>query len=53
MKRKPLKQQGLLRLKPLLRTAGLTGGGGGGCEGVWGGVGGGGHNVGLGTDRQT
>lgn len=40
MKRKPLKQQGLLRLKPLLRTAGLTGGGGGGSERVWGGVGG-------------
>lgn len=52
MKRKPLKQQGLLRLKPLLRTVGLTGGGGGGCEGVWGGRGVGGTLCGT-RYRQT
>lgn len=57
MKRKPLKQRGLLRLKPLPRTAGLTGGGGEG-EGKVGflggrGVGGHGRYVGLGKDRQT
>lgn len=56
MKREPLKQRGLLRLKPLPRTAGLTGGGGEGegKVGFSGGRGAGGRRyVGLGKDRQT